>query len=49
MVKRISITIEDKLLEDLDDFVNTFYLEDKGNRSAYITGLIQKYTPKPAE
>lgn len=44
-MKRISITIDDETLSNLDRYVNEFYLEDKGNRSGYIVELIKKNTP----
>ncbi len=44
-MKRICITVDDDTLTNLDKYVKTFFLEDPGNRSGYIVGLIRKNTP----
>jgi metal-responsive CopG/Arc/MetJ family transcriptional regulator len=44
---RISLTIDEELLKHLDEWVDNFDLENKGNRSGYLSSLIEKHTPKP--
>ncbi len=45
-VKRVSITIEKKLLDNLDDYVKLQKtIDDKASRSGEICKLVEKYIP----
>ena len=48
-MKRISLTLNEETLRLLDEWVNTFELEFKGNRSGFLDNLIAKNTPKIPE
>jgi len=46
-LKRISLTIDDVTLNLVNEWVEEYDLENKGNRSGYIVSLIKRYTPTP--
>ena len=46
-MKRISLTLDEKILKLLDEWVKSeFELEFRGNRSGFLNDLIAKNTPK---
>jgi len=49
-MKRISLTLDEETLRQLDKWINSLFETDfKGNRSGYLNNLIAKYVPKLPE